>query len=530
MGSTPIKVNNLHKLVRSYPDRKVAHLLAQGFEGGFLLNYHGPRIKVEFRNMKSAIQHSNELAEKIKKEIDLGRVLGPFSAPPISNLRCNPVGLLPKKQGGWRMITNLSHPFGESVNDYIDQQFCSVNYSSFDDAINIIQTKGQGALMAKMDISSAFRLLPISPREFCLLGFKFDKSYYIDKCLPMGCSVSCSLFEKFSSFLHWELEKRSQKDGIVHYLDDFLFVGSADSSDCTGLMHQFLELCEYLGVPIAPEKTQGPSNCLEFLGLGIDSVQGTIFVPKEKVDELLGKIKYVLGSKKVTKKELESLVGSLAFVVKALPAGRAFCRRIYGALQGIARPFHFIRVSNEIKLDLQMWVVFLENFNGFTKFSTVDWSMDDTFEFYTDSSGAYGCGVVFGDEWSWLAWPVDWSQDIKKDITFLELVPIVLGIFIWADKLACNKLLLHVDNLALVHIINNKTSQNKRVMILLRALVLKTLQKSIQIKYQHIPGVKNNKADAISRFQFWKFHQLAPGAQPYPCPVPTQFLQIIHQL
>lgn len=117
-------------------------------------------------------------------------------------------------------------------------------------------------------------------------------------------------------------------------------------------------------------------------------MQGTILVPKEKVDELLGKIKYVIGSKKVTKKELESLVGSLAFVVKALPAGIAFCRRIYGALQGIARPFHFIRVSNEIKLDLQMWVVFLENFNGFTKFSTVDWFMDDTFEFYTDSSGA----------------------------------------------------------------------------------------------------------------------------------------------
>lgn len=74
MESTPIKVNNLHNLVKNYPDRKVAQLLAQGFEGGFLLNYHGPRIKVEFKNMKSAIQHSSVLAEKIEKEVDLGRV------------------------------------------------------------------------------------------------------------------------------------------------------------------------------------------------------------------------------------------------------------------------------------------------------------------------------------------------------------------------------------------------------------------------------------------------------------------------
>lgn len=55
-----------------------------------------------------------------------------------------------------------------------------------------------------------------------------------------------------------------------------------------------------------------------------------------------------------------------------------------------------------------MWVVFLENFNGFIKFLIVDWFMDDIFEFYIDSLGVYGCGVVFGDEWSWLVWLVDW--------------------------------------------------------------------------------------------------------------------------
>lgn len=82
------------------------------------------------------------------------------------------MSLSPKKQGGWHMITNLFHPFGDNINDYNDQLFCSVNYSSFNDIINIIQTKRQGFLISKMDISSAFRLLPISPREVCLLGFQ----------------------------------------------------------------------------------------------------------------------------------------------------------------------------------------------------------------------------------------------------------------------------------------------------------------------------------------------------------------------
>lgn len=92
------------------------------------------------------------------------------------------------------MITKLTYPFKESVNDYIDGKFCSVNYFLFDNAINVIQTKEQKALMAKMYISSAFRRLPISPRNFCPLNFKFNKSYYIYKCLPMECSVPWSLF------------------------------------------------------------------------------------------------------------------------------------------------------------------------------------------------------------------------------------------------------------------------------------------------------------------------------------------------
>lgn len=73
-------------------------------------------------------------------------------------------------------------------------------------------------------------------------------------------------------------------------------------------------------------------------------------------------------------------------------------------------------------LDLQLLVVFLENFNGFKKCSTVHWSMNDTFDFYTDSSGAYWCVVVFVDEWSWLAWQADWSQEIKKRYSFSKVL------------------------------------------------------------------------------------------------------------
>ena len=72
-----------------------------------------------------------------------------------------------------------------------------------------------------MDVKSAFRLLPIYQGEFDLLGFKISNWYFIDKCLSMGCSVSCSHFERFSSFVHWVTEMESGLHEIDHYLDDF---------------------------------------------------------------------------------------------------------------------------------------------------------------------------------------------------------------------------------------------------------------------------------------------------------------------
>jgi hypothetical protein len=59
--------------------------------------------------------------EKVMNEVNAGGIAGPFSYRPISNLRVSPIGLVPKKTGGIRLITNLSSPINGSVNDFIQQ-------------------------------------------------------------------------------------------------------------------------------------------------------------------------------------------------------------------------------------------------------------------------------------------------------------------------------------------------------------------------------------------------------------------------
>lgn len=532
LAFTPINISELNKLTELYPNQDDAHMLYNGFLEGFRLNYCGPRSRTDSKNLKSVIQNPEIAWEKVMNEIYCGRIAGPFLTRPISNLRCSPIGIVPKKTGGFRLITHLSFPPNFSVNDYVDEKFTSVKYSSFDNAINMIKNLGFNALIGKKDIKSAFRLLPIYPGDFDLLGFKLGPYFFIDKCLPMGYSESCSLFEKFSTFVQWVIMKESESKNIDHYLDDFLFAGESNTLDCQNLMNNFDTVCNRLGVPVAKEKTEGPTTKLQYLGFLIDTEKMLIKIPDEKILELKSKIKFVLGRKKVTLRDLQSLCGSLAFCSKALPAGRAFSRRIYLATSSAKKPHHYIRVTGGMYQDFLVWNLFLDKFNGVSYMLDIDWSSSSVLELFTDSAGGStkGCGSYFQGKWAFLKWPEEWSgTDILKDITYLEMIPIALSVYLWGNLFLKKKILINSDNKAVVEILNSKTSKSVRVMSLVRHIVYWSLLGNFHIKGQHVPGCTNVLADCISRRKFQKFKDLALSADTYPAVVPEEFWSLLCQ-
>ena len=95
----------------------------------------------------------------------------------------------------------------------------------------------------------------MNPADFDLLGIMFKGKFDIDKCLPMGCAIYFSLFQKFSTFWHWLVKIKSVIDTLVHYLDYFIFAGEALTNDFEIPMNTFLKTSEELGVPIAENKT-----------------------------------------------------------------------------------------------------------------------------------------------------------------------------------------------------------------------------------------------------------------------------------
>ncbi|VDI62385.1 Hypothetical predicted protein [Mytilus galloprovincialis] len=175
LGRTPIKIGVLKNMLRAYPHAGVAKELYEGFLCGFRLKYSGPRISFISKNLQSANCHKVETLDKLDQEVKAGRMAGPFLEKPISTLRTSPIGLVPKEKG-WRLISHLSYPEGSGVNDFIDRDECSVQYASFDEVIQMVSSLGKSALIGVRDIKSAFRLLPVHPSDFELLGIYLMKS------------------------------------------------------------------------------------------------------------------------------------------------------------------------------------------------------------------------------------------------------------------------------------------------------------------------------------------------------------------
>jgi len=514
---TPIKIERLAYHLTGYPQHLYNTLVA-GFTEGFKTHFKGDAKSQFSRNLTSATQLPQIIDCKLQKEIDLGRIKGPFNSPPLENFRVSPIGVVPKKvQNEYRIIQHLSFPEGDSINDFIPKEYTSVHYASVDDATKIIKTLGRDCAMAKCDVRSAFRIIPLHPEEYNLFGMYWREQYYYDCVLPMGCASSCQIFELFSTGLEWIARQKLGIKHIIHILDDFLIIAPS-LHECQKALDHLLELCKDIGVPMADEKTEGPSHVLTFAGIELDCIKGEARLPRDKIEKCKAAINDVFRRKKVPLVQLQSLIGLLNFACKVITPGRVFLRRLINLTIGVTKPHHFIRLNQGTKQDLMIWQTFFDNFNGTSVFLDEFWLSSDTLRFYTDASKSIGFGIIFGTKWAQGRWPESWKH---KDISFLELFPIVVGVILWGQDLKNQKILFLTDNQSIVYVINKQTSKDKSLLSLIRKLVLTCLQYNILFRAKHISGKRNDLADSLSRFQVNRFKSLAVNMDKTPTEIPS---------
>ena len=167
---TPLNVLTLTRELEVHPDHKFVHTLIHNLTYGCNIGYNGPELDRISSNRHSAYHQPIILDTAIANECQVGRILGPFTHPPLPHFRSSGLGLVPKHDSGWRTICHLSAPHNHSINDHIDPSLFSLTYCSIDDAYRIINSIGPGTLMSKIDLKNAFCLIPVCPHDWHLLG------------------------------------------------------------------------------------------------------------------------------------------------------------------------------------------------------------------------------------------------------------------------------------------------------------------------------------------------------------------------
>ena len=109
---------------------------------------------------------------------------------------------------------------------------------------------GKGALMAKIDIESAYRLVPVHPHDRPLQAMEWQGNLYVDPMLLFGLRSAPKIFNAVADGLEWYVRWCGVRH-IFHYLDDFIVIGPPDSPICASAMETLDRSCAALGIPIA---------------------------------------------------------------------------------------------------------------------------------------------------------------------------------------------------------------------------------------------------------------------------------------
>ena len=132
--------------------------------------------------------------------------------------------------------------------------------------------------MAKLDLRLAYRYVPVHPDDRPLLGTRWNNQIFLDAALPFGLASAPKIFSAVADIILWIMHLRGVR-WAIHYLDDYLIFGMAETEECSSALQMALLCCAELGWEA--HKVGGPSACLVFLGIEVDSAQSQLKLPTD---------------------------------------------------------------------------------------------------------------------------------------------------------------------------------------------------------------------------------------------------------
>lgn len=504
-----------YKLLPEFQD------VLDGIRFGFSLNSSisitSTRI---YRNHQSANDHPEVIEEAIKQELAANRYRGPFSQKELENLLgpfiSHPLGVVPKSNGKWRLIEDLSWPRDgsfDSVNSLTDLSDVIPQWGGFAEAMEMIITAAPGSQGATLDWKDAFRNIPVHPKDFwtSVLAWPSDGSksrLYVDLAHKFGHSRSPGNFDRPNQGF-MAICRRMNLGDLIAWVDDLLsrrqplnqkppWIYSFDIIDIRSVAFD-------LGISLPLSKVQPFSFSVVYLGFLWHFDSKSVEIPPEKKQKGITKITTALTEVNISIDSLRSLAGFLAYLAMAILPGRAHLRSLYAMTSRMESTdtgeFKKWSLFPNVVADLEWWRDELSRDYVGMSLCTERFP-DDSLHVYVDASTNWGIGVVISGSFDRFRLQDGWKKGELgvRDIGWAEFVAVELAVFflISSFKIHDRHLLIHSDNMGVVEGWKNRSSRNaEQNAILLRIMhMLNSCRSFVTLDY--VPSAQN-PADPPSR-------------------------------
>lgn len=491
----PSKLNldEWHKEFGSYPQYTE---LLDFVEFGFPMGYLGPvsDYNTDY-NHSSANDYPVDIDKFINKEISLGGVIGPIAEKPFEPwFHAAPYMSRPKRDSNERrVIADLSFPEDVSINAYILKNAVwgetrAHSLPTVSQFVEKVKELGPGSYMSTVDISRAYKNFRSDPLDWPLLCANWGNNYYCDITMPFGARASSLHMQSAANAIVYALEQKGVYARV--YLDDIITL-SADKEAALAHHDIVIQLLTRLGLPIARDKIQTPARAVEWLGININTLDMTISIPHKKVQDTLIAVKKYKKRRSMSKRELQSLIGRLIHVAKCVSPARLFVSRLLDALRAADRKY--LKVTREMKADLDWFTVFCEDWNGISLISRAapnkSMVVDASLTGIGGTDGVRAYGAQLGGD-----------HQLARNISEIEALNIAVALHTLIDSSYIGAhVQINCDNLSSVQLMQTGKGRNKIMLDAARAVWMLQAKFDIHISYEHIRGKDNKLADALSR-------------------------------
>ncbi len=335
-------------------------------------------------------------------------------------------------------------------------------------------------------------------RRWCwTTAHKVGPDVFVDRRLAFGdkvaahvyCRLTNCLVDVISGYGFW----------ATVYVDDGIVVELAPL--CQLALETSLRVFNAAGQIISAsklEKDGPPSHVCEVLGIVLDTQRLVLTLTSRKRASLLSKVSAISACRNPSVASVHSLVGSLRWMADLVPMGRFFVRALERDMF-VARSRHLmvVSLSQVARDDLAWWSMLLSA--PLPPVRVVLPSDCSPVEVWTDA-----CPRGFGGHWKDQHFRGVWTA-AERSVSGItnnefELAAVVMAAWLWGPEWSGRRVALGCDNMVSVSVFARSYAANPFASHLLRLLAAAQLRFRFALHIQHVPGVDNDKADWLSRW------------------------------